>query len=177
MRRLLAILLLAVLGLAGCAAPAQEPVVDEAAVYTAVVHQIYTEDDTFGGTWQPQRVYLIRRTDDGVGDPQTEQLAARTLDEALQAAIVSGLAALPAEWVWVDGREAVPLDPETGGVEGGAKGAIITLGNIHQQDDGTLHVPASIYVGNLAAGGQTFVLEQTEAGWQVTGTTGTAWIS
>jgi hypothetical protein len=52
-----------------------------------------------------------------------------------------------------------------------------TLGNIHPQADGTLLVSASIYVASLAAGGQTFILEEKAEGWTVTGATGVTWIS
>lgn len=175
MKRILFLLLL--MALAACTAVSEEPpaAVDEAEVYTAVIRQIYTADDTFGGTLQPATVYLLSQTDDSVGDPDTEQMPAQAIDEATEQAIVAGLADLPAEWIWVNGREDVPINPETGSVEG--DGVLITLGNIHIQADGTLHVPASIYVANLAAGGQTFILEQTEAGWTITGTTGVEWIS
>jgi hypothetical protein len=37
--------------------------------------------------------------------------------------------------------------------------------------------PASIYLGNLAASWQTWVLEHTGTGWEVTGTTGPVAIS
>jgi hypothetical protein len=172
MKRILIILLL--MSLAACTAVSKPTAINEAEVYTAVINQIYTVDDTFGGTLQPPIVYLISETDDSVGDPNIEQQPAQMIDEATQDAIVAGLAELPADIVWVNGRSEVPVT-EDGSVEG--DGVIITLGNIHPQIGGTLHVSGSIYVANLAAGGQTFVLEQTESGWVVNGTTGVQWIS
>ncbi|MCZ7670262.1 MAG: hypothetical protein M5U34_25395 [Chloroflexi bacterium] len=172
MKRILFVLLL--MSLAACTAVSKPTAFNEAEVYTAVINQIYTVDDTFGGTLQPPLVYLLSQTDDSVGDPNIEQQPAQTIDEATQQAIVTGLAELPADVVWVNGRSDVPITAD-GQVEG--DGVIITLGNIHPQVDGTLLVSGSIYVANLAAGGQTFVLEETESGWAVTGTTGVQWIS
>jgi hypothetical protein len=40
-----------------------------------------------------------------------------------------------------------------------------------------VEAPASIYLGNLAASWQTWVLEHTGTGWEVTGTTGPVSIS
>ena len=172
MKRLLLILLL--MSLAACTAVFPKTPIDEAAVYTAVIHQIYTVDDTFGGTLQPPVVYLVSETDDNIGDPNIEQQPAQMIDEATQDTIVAGLADLPADMVWVNGRSEVPVT-EDGRVEG--DGVIITLGNIHPQADGTLHVSGSIYIANLAAGGQTFILEQIDDVWMISGTTGVQWIS
>ncbi|HQY90043.1 MAG: hypothetical protein WAU00_23515 [Caldilinea sp.] len=149
--------------------------INAAEVYAAVVRRIYTIDDTFGGALQPARVYLIGQTDDRIGDPGLAQLPAQPINAATRQAMVAQLADLPAQWVWVERREDVPLRPEDGRIEG--EGVLITLGNIHPQADGTLLVSGSIYVASLAGGGQTFILEETADGWTVTGTTGVVWIS
>lgn len=167
--------MLSILGLAACTAVAPQPAIDEIEVYTAVIRQIYTVDDTFGGTLQPPLVYIISQTNDSIGDPDIEQKPSQPIDAASQEAIVSALADLPAQWVWVNGRDEVPTNPDNGRIED--EGVIITLGNIHLQDDGTVFVSGSIYVGMLAAGGQTFILEQTDSGWAVIGTTGVQWMS
>jgi hypothetical protein len=82
---------------------------------------------------------------------------------------------LPAELVWVETRDEAPLEPDTGAIADG--GALITLGNVAPQGDGSVHVAASIYVASLAAGGQTYVLEEVDGAWTITGTTGVEWIS
>lgn len=56
-------------------------------------------------------------------------------------------------------------------------GAIITLGNIHPQEDGSAQAAGSIYVANLGAGGTTYVLEKTDGVWEITGRTGVSWMS
>ena len=57
------------------------------------------------------------------------------------------------------------------------RGAIIQVGAITPQADGTLNVPGSIFISPLAAGGQTYVLQAVDGAWQITGKTGPIWIS
>ncbi len=148
---------------------------DEVAVYSAVVQRIYNQDDTFGGALQAPKVHIVATTDDSVGDPDIEQSEPKSLSETVQEQIVDELADLPAQVNWVDDASAVPLDPATGEAADG--GVIITLGNLHVQEDGSLLVSASIYIASLAAGGQTYIVEQVNGGWEITGTTGVAWMS
>jgi hypothetical protein len=170
------VLFLLALTVVGCAGEAAQPAEAEAAaIYAAVIRQIYTEDDTFGGTLQPPRLYVVGATDDSAGDPETEESDPAIITDSVRQDVSGRLADLPTETVWVETRDEVALDPETGAVAD--EGAIITLGNIHLQGDETVHVPASIYVAGLAAGGQTYVLEEVDGAWTVTGNTGVEWIS
>jgi len=149
---------------------------DQAAMYAAVVRQLYTVDHTFGDS--PPNfpvVYLVRTTDDGVGDPDAPHADPRVLPESTQAAIVAALNDLPAEFLWVDGADEVPYDDSTGAVAGG--GATITLGNVHIQEDSTALVSAKLFFAMLGATGKTYVLEQLNGAWQVTGDTGVQWMS
>lgn len=146
---------------------------DPAEIYALVVRQLYTVDHTFGQPPLFPLVYLLRQTDDSIGAPGSPANG-QTLFPGDQQRIVSLLADLPARFVWVDGRDDVPLDA-IGVVQEG--GAMITLGNISQQLDGSLHTPAGIYIGSLAAGGQTYVLQAVDGVWQITGVSGPVWIS
>ena len=146
---------------------------DPADIYAAAIRQVYTVDHTFGQPPNFPVVYLVRKTDDSVG-ASGSPANGQTIAPADQERLSTALADLPAEMIWVDSAEEAPRDANDAVADGGA---IITVGNITPQDDGTLHVPASIYIGMLAAGGQTYVLENTTNGWQITGTTGPAWIS
>jgi hypothetical protein len=148
---------------------------DEVAVYSAVIRRIYTQDDTFGGTLNPPTVYLVSTTDDGVGDPDIEQAEPQAISQTVQAGIVEALADLPAEFIWIEDAAAVPVEADTGAVAG--DGVIVSLGNIHQQDDGSALVSGSIFIAMLAAGGQTYIVEQVDGAWQITGTTGVQWMS
>ena len=149
---------------------------DQAAVYAAVVRQLYTVDHTFGAN--PPNfpvVYLVRTTDDGVGDPDAPHADPRVLPESTQTAIVAALNDLPAEFLWVDGADEVPLDNNTGAVVGG--GVIITLGNVHIQEGSSALVSAKLFFAMLGATGKTYILEQLNGAWQVTGDTGVQWMS
>jgi hypothetical protein len=149
---------------------------DIADIYAAVVRQLYTVDHTFGD--QPPNfpvVYLIRVTDDGVGDSNAPKEASREILEAVQDKVRLALEDLPAKFIWVDKPEDVPVDSNTGAVEG--NGARITLGNIHAVEGVGKLVSASLYFGNLGATGMTYTLDRVDGEWRITGTTGAAWIS
>jgi ABC-2 type transport system permease protein len=149
---------------------------DRAAIYAAVVRQLLTVDHTFeDGPPNFPIVYLVRSTDDGVGDPDAPQAESHALPEPVQSAMVAALDDLSVEFLWVDDADEVPRDGDTGAVAGG--GAIVTLGNIHFQEDGSALVSAKLYFSMLGATGKTYVLEQVGGSWQVTGDTGVQWIS
>lgn len=148
---------------------------DQAAIYATVARQLYTVDHTFGD--QPPNfpvVYLVRRTDDSVGDPNAPQDEARRLSGSVQTAIVAALEDLPAKFVWVDSRDEVPMDANSTVKDGGT---IFTLGNIHPQPDGSLLVSGSLYFSSLGAGGRTYILKLVDGSWQIVGDTGVVWIS
>jgi len=150
-----------------------EAPIDETGILTAVIRQVYTVDDTFGGQGNFTTVYLL-----AVDDAETGAIPyvskARSVLAPVQQGVLAALTDLPAQFRWIASAGEVPRDNHNV-VQG--NGAIITLGNIQVQDDGTVQVAASIYVGMLAAGGQTYVLERDDGTWKVTGTTGAAWIS
>ena len=56
-------------------------------------------------------------------------------------------------------------------------GAIITLGNIHLQEDGPALVSAQLYFAMLGATGKTYTLEKVDGSWQISGDTGVQWMS
>lgn len=174
-RLTLLLFVLIVIGCTGGDEPAQPTEDETATIYATVIRQIYTEDDTFGGTLQPPTLYVVGTTDDRAALPSAEGANPAEIPSPVRESVSALLADLPTEIVWVETQDVAPLEPDTGGVVDG--GAIITLGNITPQDDGSLHVPASIYVANLAAGGQTYVLEEVDGAWTITGNTGTEWIS
>jgi hypothetical protein len=170
-------LVLLIIATAGCARDESAPPGEEdtAAIYAAVIRQIYNEDDTFGGTLQPPTLYILGATDDSVGDPESRETNAAVIPGPVRESVTALLTDLPAELVWVETRDEAPLEPDTGAIADG--GALITLGNVAPQGDGSVHVAASIYVASLAAGGQTYVLEEVDGAWTITGTTGVEWIS
>ena len=150
-----------------------EAPIDETGILTAVIRQVYTVDDTFGGQGNFTSVYLL-----AVDDAETGAIPyvskARSVAAPVQQGTLAALTDLSAQFKWIASAGEAPRN-EQNAVQG--NGAIITVGNIRVQDDGTVHLAASIYVGMLAAGGQTYVLERRDGSWKITGVTGTAWIS
>ncbi len=123
-------------------------------------------------------VYLLSVEDkDGAAIPYSSP--ARPLPAPVQQGVVAALADLPAQFKWVESAGEVKRD-RNNAVEGSGPGelaAIITLGKVQPQPDGTVRVTSSIYLGPMAAGGQTYILENQGGEWKVTGTTGAQWIS
>lgn len=153
-------------------ATAVDPI-DETGIYAAVVRQVYTVDHTFGDN-APNfpRIYLLRADDVQAGDGPGKGVP--VIAAPIQQAIVAALSDLPAQFTWIDTFEDAPRD-ENGTIKD--NGAVITLGNIQEQPDGKIYVAASIYFASLGAGGQTYVLEKVGDTWQITGNTGTQWMS
>jgi hypothetical protein len=135
---------------------------DRASIYGAVARQLYTVDHTFGEPPDFPTVYLVLEEDHEVS-------------ASVETTVIADLADLPAVFEWIASRGDVSLNEETGEVKGG--GAIFTLGSIELQDDGSVHVAASIYFANLGAGGRTYVLRQANGHWSVVGDTGAIWMS
>jgi ABC-2 type transport system permease protein len=149
---------------------------EQAAIYAAVVRQLYSVDHTFGDQAPNFPViYLVRATDDSVGDPNAPHDASRDLPDALQKAIAGAVDDLPAEFIWVDSADEVPRDSQTHAIAGG--GAIITLGNIHLQEDGPALVSAQLYFAMLGATGKTYTLDNVDGSWLISGDTGVQWMS
>jgi hypothetical protein len=156
------------------AATPSEPA-DSISIYAAVIRQISTHDDTFGGTYHPQTLYVVVRTATRSGETGTQPAEPTLLSEAMQGAITQQLHDVPARIVWVAAMDDVPRNAN--GVVAN-HGAIISVGPIARQSSRSVHVPASIFIAPLTAGGRTYVVEQSQAGtWQITGTTGEEWTS
>ena len=157
---------------------------DTAAIYVAVVRELYTVDHTYNIDDPPNFpvIYLVITTDDGSGDPNAPQAEPALIPEEVQTGVsklLSGSAAmdtgnwLPAEIIWIGDAADAPYTPTNTVAEGGA---VIKLGNIFPQPDGSVLVSASLYLGELAATGKTYVLNLVEASWRVTGYTGVQWM-
>jgi hypothetical protein len=168
-----ALLLLGLIIMSACSSASSPHQIDEAAIYAAVIRRIYTQDDTFGGAFRAPTVYVLQKTDDSVGDPAIDPSEPRALSGAVQNKINASLAGMSMRIVWTNDPSNVPLDLGTGAVTDG--GAIITLGNIHLQGDGSVQVSGSIYIAPLAAGGRTYILKQVSGDWEATGNTGAVW--
>lgn len=168
-----------VLGLASCGGSNKDSglaVQDEVSVYAKVIRQLATIDDTFGGNLNPATIYVIKNTDDKVGNPGEQEARSKVIPDTSQSTITDLLSDLPAEIIWVDKFEDAEFE-QTPYFEVKDGGAIITLGNIYLQGNGSVQVAGSIYIANMAAGGTTYVLEKIDGAWRITGWVGGSWIS
>jgi hypothetical protein len=168
-------LILVLLALTACSTKGGLSTANQAAIYAAVVRQIYQHDDTFGGQLQPPLLFLMQTTDDSIGDPNLPQAEPATIPETVQRRVTRALDDLPTEVTWIEDTDEIPLEETTGDAVG--QGALIILGNLHLQEDGSVHVSGSIHVAMLAAGGRTYLVEKVGRTWQVTGHTGSVWMS
>jgi hypothetical protein len=148
---------------------------DEAAIYAAVTRQLATVDDTFGGNLKPPTLYVIRNTDDKAGNPGGQQSKSALISHTVQSRIVAALADLPTEVIWIDKFGDAEFEDIPGSMVKN-RGAIITLGNVYRQADGSVYVAGSIYIADTGAGGTTYILEKTGGVWVITGSTGVSWI-
>lgn len=174
---LMFVTLLVLAGLMAACGGAAAPDPDASpAIYAAAIRQLYTVDHTFGEPPSWPTLYVVTQTDDSVGTLEEAQSPPQTLTESERESIAKALSDLPMEVVWVASRDEAPISDAVGLVDEG-NAVIITLGNIHPQEDGSVQVPASLYCGMLCATGMTYVVEQVDGVWQVTGTTGPVWMS
>jgi ABC-type transport system involved in multi-copper enzyme maturation permease subunit len=152
------------------------PLEEQIAIYAAAARQIYQKDNTMESSAPHFAViYLISITNDRTGDPNQPDNGPASLQPDLRKGLVSALSDLPASITWVTTLDEIPKDGKSGTIQDG--GMAITFGNIQIQPDGSVQLPASVYISSLMAGGQTYVLEKVKGEWQVTGITGTQWIS
>jgi ABC-type transport system involved in multi-copper enzyme maturation permease subunit len=147
----------------------QVPDDDLAPIYAAVVEALADRELPM--------LFIVRNTDDSIGGSETSVFAPQQLSEDLMDEIIS-LAAEQLDGTilaWTDTADEILLSSSQRSLGGG--GAIITLGNIQKQNDGTVAVAASIQYADFTARGETMILEDKDDQWVVTGNTGAVWES
>ncbi len=149
------------------------------AIYAAVIRQVVTVDHSFGNSppaWST--VYVLTSTDETTMPPSGGDTTSvpTLITTDTQQAIAGRLADLPSDIVWIASNEKAPISDPGGQVTQG-KAVIVTLGNIHWQDDGSVLVSVWFYCGNVCGVGKTYILELIRGDWKVTGDTGVNVIS
>ena len=145
---------------------------DQVGIYAAVVRQIYYVDHGFQQPPAWSRIYVPRTTNDLQIDPDAPFSQPKLLPTDLQNDLASAISDLPTELIWVEDPDIEVLtDAETGLIMDG-KGITLTLGNIHVQEGGSVLVSYWLYCGYVCGIGKTFVVEEVDGSWQVTGSTG-----
>ena len=143
---------------------------DPVTVYSEVVRHMTTEQGQPSGF---RVIYVLDRVVGNRADPD-DLAAGEPLGRAERAALAAALRDVaPVEFV-SSRAEVVGPASEGARVENG--GIFLTLGPISGDDDRVL-VPASSYLGNVAASWQTWVVERVDDRWRVTGTEGPVAVS
>jgi hypothetical protein len=152
-------------------ATSTDPTERAVAIYAAVVEHMVTEEGQPSGF---PVVYILDHSVERAAEPQGGEGVVRDFPAEIRAGIQESLKAVaPVEFI--ADRNAVIGPPEEGSVVDGG-GILLTLGPI-QGEGVRVEVPASSYLGNLAATWQTWVVERNADSWRVTGTTGPVAIS
>ena len=162
----LALLLL----LAAAACTATEDTNDDAQIYAAAIREIHAITPSRG------LVYVVTTTEDYTifdAPTATPQLLPVDLQEAIAAELVDE----PYELIWIETFDDAPFDPANWrDVEGWRiaddDGMIITLGNIHPQDDSSVQLSFFMTCAQMCGIGKNYVLEQNNGVWRVTGNVG-----
>jgi len=146
---------------------------DAAQIYATAISQIYNVDHSFGqpgGSPGWPLVYVVNTTHDSAMS-DLSKTSSQILPADLQEAISAELASEPFELIWIETFDDAPIDPANGQISGG-DGIIITLSTIHPQDDGSVHLTFFMTCGGLCGIGKTYVLNQLNDAWQITGSEG-----
>ncbi len=172
---LLALLLL--LAAAGCTVtgdtkddPNLADTTDDAQIYAAAIPEIHSFARSSG------LVYLVTTTNDLVYvDAPTAP--SQKLPADLQEAITAELADEPYELIWIEAFDDAPIGPiNPQSAEGWhiaeGDGIIISLGNIHPQEDGSVQLSFFMSRADMYGVGKTYVLNQDYNNWHVTGSVG-----
>ena len=172
---ILALLLL--LAAAGCTVtgdinsnPNPADTTDDAQIYAAAILEIHS----FARS--SSMVYLVTTTDD-LAYADAPVAPSQKLPADLQEAITAELAGEPYELIWIEAFDDAPIGPiNPENAEGwhiaDGDGIIITLGNIHPQDDNSVQLSFFMTCADLCGIGKTFVLNQSFKNWHITGSVG-----
>lgn len=162
-------LILGLLAAAACGGTGAADV-DRVAVYAEVIRHMTTEEGQPSGF---QVIYVLDRVVGNDADPD-DPATGRAIDPADQRALAEALRDVaPVEFVPTRSEVVGPME-DGGRVQN--EGIFLTVGPISGEDERVL-VPATTYLGNLAATWQTWVVERVGDRWQVTGTEGPVAIS
>lgn len=176
MKRLVAIGLAFLAGCAGVSGesgPADSATERAVAIYSTVLRRLTTtSDNTFGEDHEFPVIYVLDRAFPNAGNPD-EDTGGEPISEEVRDGILAALVDLNVEFV--SDRDSV-IGPESDGSIVENDGALATLGTLPEGDQ-KVEIGASLYIGNLAATWLTYVVENQEGDWTVTGTTGPVSIS
>lgn len=153
-----------------------EPVKQNPQIYSAVINQLIHVDRTFGSVSDPfGRVFVLDGVTARSSNPQFEVDGERFSEQARREIIAEVDDDPPVQFISNLQQEA---DPDRQGRTGVRDdGAIVGLGEIEYNDDDTVTVGAGMWCGIDCGFGATYVLDDVDGQWIVTGHQGPISIS
>jgi len=144
---------------------------DSAAIYAVALHELVTDDNTFGGGGNPfSELLVLTALDAAAGAGYIREGSTggiRPLSDGERSAIEAALSPL-APVRWIDDAAAWRTDEMMPVVEGSA---ILSVGSITFDGDGAL-VPMSMWCGGLCGTWFNYRVIQSDQGWIVAGIEG-----
>jgi hypothetical protein len=178
------IFLLATLILVIQAATASERLPDNEAaeIYSIVVRRLISEDDTYGGTLHPNKIYISRKL---VADcPYSEPIdrspstvqeklplpapictykSIGVMDSDIEHALLTALAKKGGTFNFINNRDGLQFKKSAGDIVGG--GVLITLGEIVLTSPINAATNGSIFIASEAAGESRYEFKKTGGHW------------
>lgn len=140
-----------------------------AAIYAAVVRQLVTKDNTFGGDPSVfKRVFVVDGAVARTGEP-------KPFSDEVKTRIARRLGDLPPLDFVSDPDSAIDKDKGCAVVK--EHGVLITLGHVSKARSEKVKVRGGLFVACLGAAGATYVLESKGFRWHIVGTSGGRWIA
>ena len=123
-----------------------------------------------------QSVYVVTKTED-LSISEAPQAPSQSIPAELQQAISDELTGAQFEISWIGEFDDAPLDPadwrsNPGWKIDGGNGMVITLGNLHPQEDETVQLSFWMSCADMCGVGKIYVLEKTFDSWHIKGTVG-----
>jgi hypothetical protein len=140
-----------------------------AAIYAAVVRQLVTKGNTFGGDPSVfKRVFVVDAAIARAGEP-------KPFSEEVKRGIARRLHDLPPLDFVSDPDSVIDKDKSCAVVK--AHGVLITLGPVSRARSEKVKVRGQLFFACLGAAGATYVLEPEGIRWHIVGTSGGGWIA
>lgn len=168
---------LLLLAAAGCTAtedtsddPNASDANDEAQIYAAAISEIHSYARSSG------LVYLLTTKED-LAYADAPIAPSQNIPADLQEAITAELAGEPFEMIWIEAFADAPVGPINQQSAAGwhiaeGDGIVISLGNIHPQEDGSVQLSFFMTCADVCGVGKTYVLSQSNGNWHVSGSVG-----
>jgi hypothetical protein len=147
---------------------------DQITIYSATIRRFLTVEYI---SHNFTNIYILKTPDDRPSDYKLYEnknyIVSNPLSGEVQTSLLEALTGLKPKFTWVDNRDQVPMLNE----KIAENGAILTIGNINLQPDGSLQVMVDLYFGDLGSYGLIYILKNVDGSWQIQGDTGPRWMA